>query len=154
LNTAANSEIQNPKLPAQLGVPTDKVEPPSWDEKPNPPPSFPHIADGKKALARNDSPEIHTPPMWKPETPSKQVPIIVEPEPKKSPSKLPESPTRVPSCVVVGSQLRNLALYDANEGTWELSQRKGKLLLIDFWSTYCRPCRDSVPHLKRLQAEY
>src|SRR5262249_16302639 len=34
------------------------------------------------------------------------------------------------------------------------SQRKGKLLLIDFWSTYCRPCRDSVPHLKRLQAEY
>ncbi|HYP01465.1 MAG TPA: TlpA disulfide reductase family protein [Pyrinomonadaceae bacterium] len=31
---------------------------------------------------------------------------------------------------------------------------KGKVLVLDFWATYCPPCRDEVPHLIALQRRY
>ena len=49
----------------------------------------------------------------------------------------------------------------ANMG-WELpdgkrslfSEHKGKVLVLDFYATWCAPCRDSVPHLIGLQTKY
>jgi thiol-disulfide isomerase/thioredoxin len=45
---------------------------------------------------------------------------------------------------------------------WELadgkrtifSEYKGKALILDFYATWCIPCRDSVPHLTGLQKRY
>jgi cytochrome c biogenesis protein CcmG, thiol:disulfide interchange protein DsbE len=31
---------------------------------------------------------------------------------------------------------------------------KGKVLVLDFYATWCAPCRDSVPHLVGLQKKY
>ncbi|HJR09043.1 MAG TPA: TlpA disulfide reductase family protein [Pyrinomonadaceae bacterium] len=31
---------------------------------------------------------------------------------------------------------------------------EGKVLVLDFWATYCPPCRDEVPHLIALQRRY
>ena len=45
---------------------------------------------------------------------------------------------------------------------WELadgkrsvfSEYKGKVLILDFYATWCAPCRDSIPHLIGLQKKY
>ncbi|HZG54710.1 MAG TPA: redoxin domain-containing protein [Pyrinomonadaceae bacterium] len=34
------------------------------------------------------------------------------------------------------------------------SDFQGKVLVLDFWATYCPPCRDEVPHLIDLQRRY
>lgn len=36
----------------------------------------------------------------------------------------------------------------------KLKDLKGKVLVLDFWATYCPPCIEEIPHLKKLQAKY
>lgn len=35
-----------------------------------------------------------------------------------------------------------------------IADHSDKVLILDFWATYCGPCRDEVPHLNSLQAKY
>ena len=41
---------------------------------------------------------------------------------------------------------------DGNE--FSLSQTKGKYVLLDFWASWCKPCRASYPHLKEVYKKY
>ncbi len=61
----------------------------------------------------------------------------------------------MPSCVLVGNRLENFALNETNMNPWELKKdRRGKLVLLDFWGTWCPPCRESIPTLVQLQAKH
>ena len=39
-------------------------------------------------------------------------------------------------------------------GTTHLSDFKGKLLILDFWATWCRPCVEAIPRFEKLQREF
>jgi cytochrome c biogenesis protein CcmG/thiol:disulfide interchange protein DsbE len=45
-----------------------------------------------------------------------------------------------------------LKTLDGQELT--LSKLKGKVVLLDFWATWCAPCRQAIPHLINLQKTY
>ncbi len=35
-------------------------------------------------------------------------------------------------------------------GTWASAEARGKLVVLDVWATYCKPCKDAFPRLGRL----
>lgn len=47
-----------------------------------------------------------------------------------------------------------LTKKDVNGKIWDPSEFKGKYLLLDFWGSWCLPCRFTHPHLKDLYAKY
>jgi len=46
------------------------------------------------------------------------------------------------------------ALKDSNGQTVHLSDYKGKVVLLDFWATWCGPCKIEMPWFVELQKEY
>ncbi|NML22558.1 AhpC/TSA family protein [Pseudoflavitalea sp. G-6-1-2] len=54
----------------------------------------------------------------------------------------------------VGADAPDFVLNDSTGQAIRFSQYKGKLVLLDFWGSWCWPCRMSNPHLKQLYAEY
>lgn len=45
-------------------------------------------------------------------------------------------------------------LQDLNGKTVKLSDFKGKAVLIDFWATWCPPCREAIPGIEKLYKTY
>ncbi len=58
----------------------------------------------------------------------------------------------------VGCQLGQLApdfeLTDLDGQTVHMSDLKGNVVIVDFWATWCKPCRMALPHFQELHREY
>jgi len=45
-------------------------------------------------------------------------------------------------------------LSDVNGRQVSLAQFKGKVVILDFWATWCPPCKREIPDFIKLQSEY
>ncbi len=54
----------------------------------------------------------------------------------------------------IGSQAPDFALTDLSGKTVHLSDFKGKVVIVDFWATWCGPCRVEIPDFVKLQSKY
>src|SRR5574341_2385541 len=60
-------------------------------------------------------------------------------------------PTRDPNAIESASQVEVNKLDGSN---FKLADFRGKVLIVDFWATYCPPCVRQVPQLAVLSRKY
>lgn len=53
-----------------------------------------------------------------------------------------------------GSEAKDIALPDPKGDTLRLSDYKGKVVLLDFWASWCGPCRRENPNVVKLYKKY
>ncbi|MBP1155218.1 MULTISPECIES: redoxin domain-containing protein [unclassified Paenibacillus] len=53
-----------------------------------------------------------------------------------------------------GAQAPNFKLLGLDGKTYELSDYKGRAVIVNFWGTFCEPCRDEMPALERQHAKW
>lgn len=63
------------------------------------------------------------------------------------------SSAQITSAIEIGSQVSDFELADLNGKNVKLSDYKGKTVVINFWATWCPPCKKEMPDFDLLDKE-
>ena len=55
---------------------------------------------------------------------------------------------------MVGTAVDRLQVTDLRGTIWTPERLRGRVILIDFWATWCAPCLSELPRLKELRDRY
>jgi cytochrome c biogenesis protein CcmG, thiol:disulfide interchange protein DsbE len=61
-----------------------------------------------------------------------------------------QTPTKAAS----GNAAPDFAVTTIDGKKLSLSEYRGKVVLLDFWATWCTPCREEIPHFVEMQEKY
>jgi peroxiredoxin len=62
--------------------------------------------------------------------------------------------TPAPAMLGAGAQAPEFSSFDLNGKEVRLADYRGKVLILDFWATWCSPCIASMPHTQEIAAKY
>ena len=48
----------------------------------------------------------------------------------------------------------NVIFFDKKDQKININEFEGKLLILNFWATWCEPCKEEMPSLDRLQKKF
>ena len=54
----------------------------------------------------------------------------------------------------IGAAAPVLALHDVNDAPQTLVSRKGHVVVLNVWATWCQPCREELPQLEALYQQF
>jgi peroxiredoxin len=64
------------------------------------------------------------------------------------------APIKAPVKLKVGDLAPQFARNDLQGHPFDMKAQRGKIVLIDFWASWCPPCVVEIPHLSQLQKQY